>query len=218
MVGVNIPIGRAGQEAAFWGAVGMLERGKTTGGSRCPGSHSSRAPNGDFSLFGYSHSIWAPTVHLTMPGTINQGKCASQEVQVTILLGAEAAWLARVPAHPQPQCALCLLHHCASAPNLTAMLSWWPPPSHSLKGFIPALGNVTLPITLSSLLSSGSCAPVSSHCPLSPCPRLAATLLLGVQGGAWVSQKQIRPWAECSARLWVPLPHGHLHFMCWWLP
>ena len=112
---------------------------------------------------------------------------------------------------------MCLFHHHASAPNLTALLG-----CHVLRphqGFTPAQGNVTSPVTPSSLLSSGGCAPVSSYRSLSPCPGLAATLLLGLPGvGLGPPKSGSAPGLGCSARPWVPLPHGHLHFMRRWLP
>lgn len=46
-------------------------------------------------------------------------------------LGAEVVSEPSQDAHPQLQCALCLLQHCASAPNLITPLIQWLPPSVS---------------------------------------------------------------------------------------
>lgn len=60
MAAVTMLIGRVGRGAASWGAVGMLERDKTAGGSGCPGSHSSQAPDAGFSLSRSPRAIWEP--------------------------------------------------------------------------------------------------------------------------------------------------------------
>lgn len=85
---------------------------------------------------------------------------------MTLSLGLEAAWPAGVPAHPQPRCAVCLLRHLASAPNLTTVLSRQLPPSASPSRVCSSLGKCHF---IRHFIISPSVAALLSP-PIAPCP------------------------------------------------
>lgn len=67
------------------------------------------------------------------------------------------------------------------------------------------------PISLSSLLSSGGCAPVSPPLLPAPFPGLAYSLLLGLLGmGLGLPKSESGPGLGCRAQVSVLFPHRHI--------
>lgn len=125
---------------------------------------------------------WAPPAPSRR--TISHGKCPLPwEAKVTLSLGVEVAWPAGVPAHLQPQYAVCLLHHHTSAPNLCPAQQAAAAFCVPSKGYSLQLGAMSLCLSLHHLPSPLEAVLLSPpHCSLSPCPGLAAALLLGLPG------------------------------------
>lgn len=118
----------------------------------------------------------------------------------------------------------------------TATLSVAPPPCLCSKPHCPAWPAVATfcisskgSLQLRVMLLCSSLHPLSSPLeaaflspPVAPCPFAQDLQLLSCQachvwGLGLAKAEQSLGWG-CSARPWVPLPHGHLHFMCGQLP
>lgn len=115
---------------------------------------------------------------------------------MTLSLGAEVAWLAGVPAPLQLQHAACLLHHHASAPNLTTPLGQWLPPPASPPRVQFSSGQCRFAhhaIVSPLLWWLRSCLLPSLPVPL---PRTCSHSPVDLAGrGAWASQKRVSSWA-----------------------